>query len=245
MFNLFTSYNTRTAKIEDKRKLKQPPLLTVNENGIIVLTKLTKKFIVRETVYTRYNKDCVINQCPYVTLNDSDERSCFSTLLLHTVWPIEGEINALHGLGSAIECLHRLKLENKIPHCVKNAVESINNSHVLRSNTGCKEPNITSENEEDDNDMSDEEDDDILDESDRQIGNQNGYNKPIEPFHITDGKNIIPNISARYKEYYTNIIKNSQEDFINKMKAENQIDNFNEGGKNTQFNKDIKKYQQL
>jgi hypothetical protein len=85
MFNLFTSYSTRTAKSDDKKKLKPPPLLAVNDDGRIILTKNTKKFIVRETVYTRYRQDCVVNQCPYVPLDDIDERSCYSTLLLHTI----------------------------------------------------------------------------------------------------------------------------------------------------------------
>jgi hypothetical protein len=92
MFNLFTSYSTSAASSQDRTKLKLPPLLNVDNDGIIVLTKHTRKFIVHDTVYTRYRKDCIINQCPYVPMNDSDERSCYSTLLLHTIWPIEGEL---------------------------------------------------------------------------------------------------------------------------------------------------------
>jgi hypothetical protein len=241
MFNLFTSYSTRTAKSDDKKKLKQPPLLAVNDDGRIILTKNTKKFIVRETVYTRYRQDCVVNQCPYVPLDDSDERSCYSTLLLHTIWPIEGEINVLHGLHSAVECLHRLKLENKIPQYVKNAVESIHNSNVLRSNTGCKGAKNTGGSDEDDGDISIEEDDDILDEDDELSGKQKEVDTPILPSNITDGKHIVPNISARYKEYYTNFIKNSQQDFINKMKAENQINDSDSGGNESQTHTKVTK----
>jgi PIF1-like helicase len=238
MFNLFTSYSTRTAKSDDKKKLKPPPLLAVNDDGRIILTKNTKKFIVRETVYTRYRQDCVVNQCPYVPLDDSDERSCYSTLLLHTIWPIEGEINVLHGLHSAVECLHRLKLENKY---VKNAVESIHNSNVLRSNTGCKGAKNTGGSDEDDGDISIEEDDDILDEDDELSGKQKEVDTPILPSNITDGKHIVPNISARYKEYYTNFIKNSQQDFINKMKAENQINDSDSGGNESQMHTKVTK----
>ena len=63
----------------------------VNEDGSIISTKETKKIIVQETVYTRYRKDVMINQCPYIPLNETDEQSCYSTLLLHTIWPIRGE----------------------------------------------------------------------------------------------------------------------------------------------------------
>lgn len=87
-------------------------------------------------VYTRYREDCIINKCPYVPLNDDDERCCYSTLLLHTIWPIEGEVNVLHGLETAVECLRQLKDNKVIPQYVENVVESINNSYVLRSNTG-------------------------------------------------------------------------------------------------------------
>jgi PIF1-like helicase len=232
MFNLFTSYNTSAASSQDRTKLKLPPLLKVDNDGIIVLTKHTRKFVVHDTVYTRYRKDCIINQCPYVPLNDSDERSCYSTLLLHTIWPIEGEINMLHGLDTAVDCLRRLKSHNEIPHYVKNAVESIHNSHVLRSNTGTIETNNEIDDESNgdnnDDDIYDELSDDNVDKFDQQTRDQNPMNTGIEPCNITDGKHIISNISARFNEYYANYIRNSQEDYLNKMKAENQINNSDE-----------------
>jgi DNA replication protein DnaC len=243
MFNLFTSYRASAATTQDKSKLKSPPLLKVDDGGTIILTKNTRKFIVQDTVYTRYRRDCVINQCPYVPLNDSDERSCYSTLLLHTIWPIEGEINVLHGSETAVECLRRLKVQNEIPQYVKSAVESIQNSHVLRSNTGSRENNCESDNDnnDDENDDAINEDlnDDNVDVSDQQTGDHNSSNTGIEPSNVTDGKHIISNITARFNEYYANFIRNSQEDYINKMKAENQINSSDEISNSSLFHTNI------
>ena len=41
MFNLFTSYNICAATIKDKSKLLVPPLLEVDDDGIIIITEHT------------------------------------------------------------------------------------------------------------------------------------------------------------------------------------------------------------
>lgn len=66
-------------------------------------------------------------------------------------------------------------------------------------------------------------------------------NTIIKPFNISDGNHIITNISARYNEYYTNFIRDSQEDYINKMKAENQIGEIDEIDNTSQVNRYITK----
>jgi PIF1-like helicase len=244
MFNLFTSYSASAATAQDKSKLKTPPILLVNEDGSIVLTLETKKFIVQETVYTRYRKDVIINQCPYIPLNEADEQSCYSTLLLHTIWPIEGETNLLRGLESAVVCLQQLKSNNEIPKYVKNAVESNHNSHVIRGNKGTKHNNNDNDSVNNNNDDDNDTDDDIenlIQERDQFTENQNTTKNPINPSNITDGKHIMANITPRYSEYYENFIKNSQDDYLRKMKAENQIDNSNETQNNYQIQKLITK----
>ena len=244
MFNLFTSYSTSAATAQDKSKLKTPPILLVNEDGSIILKIQTKKFIVLETVYTRYRKDVIINQCPYIPLNETDERSCYSTLLLHTIWPIEGEINLLRGLESAVICLQQLKNSNEIPKYVKNAVESNHNSHVIRSNNGTKHNNNDNDSDDNSNDDDDDKDDDndkLIQERNHSTENHNTVNNPIKPSNITDGKHIMANITPRYSEYYENFIKNSQDDYLSKMKAQNQIDNSDETENIYQIQKQITK----
>ena len=36
--------------------------------------------MINNTNFTRLRKDCVVNLCPYVPVNDSDEHSCYPTV---------------------------------------------------------------------------------------------------------------------------------------------------------------------
>ena len=96
-------------------RLSPPPLLIVNSDGIIALSFSSRKFMIMDIVYARLRKDCVVNLCPYVPLNDMDERSCYFTLLIHIPWPIEGDDFISRGYKSAVDCLSILKSEEKIP----------------------------------------------------------------------------------------------------------------------------------
>ena len=136
LYSLLTSYSISTASIENRAKLHSPPLLDVNDKGIVQLTKETKKFIVGNYVYTRLQKDCVVNMCPHVPLDFNDERSCYSILLVHTVWPIEGEINILNGKPTAIERLRDMKQKNDILPYVSCTLERNHQSQTLRNQAG-------------------------------------------------------------------------------------------------------------
>ena len=80
IYSLYTSYNVSVAST---KVYPAPSLLHVDDGGIIISTLKNHKFMIQNTVYTRLRKDCVVNLCPYVPVNDSDERSCYSTLLVH------------------------------------------------------------------------------------------------------------------------------------------------------------------
>ena len=108
----------------------------INDDGIIVCTASNQKFMVKKTVYTRLRKDCVVNLCPYIPVNDIDERSCYSTLLVHIPWPCGGEANILRGFNNAVECSYDLKLRENIPVYVNYALELLETSNVLRGNNG-------------------------------------------------------------------------------------------------------------
>ena len=92
--------------------------------------------MVKKTVYIRLRKDCVVNLCPYIPVNDIDERLCYSTLLVHIPWPCGGEANILRWFNNAVECLYDLKLKENIPVYVNYALELLETSNVLRSNNG-------------------------------------------------------------------------------------------------------------
>lgn len=148
MFTLLTSYRLSTATLKEKAKLLIPPLLIVDDSGVINLTSETKKFRVQDFVYTRLRKNCVVNLCPHVPINDSDERSCYSSLLIHIPWPIEGEINLLQGYDTAVECYFNLKRDSRIPEYVKCTIEGYHKSDTIRDNLG----SIINSNDDDDED---------------------------------------------------------------------------------------------
>ena len=64
LYGLLSSYSISTATRDNVAKLKSPPLVRVNDNGIIQLTNETKKFLSGNYVYTRLTNDCVVNMCP-------------------------------------------------------------------------------------------------------------------------------------------------------------------------------------
>ena len=51
------------------------------------------KFKLDSVVYTTYRTPAVLRMSPYIPVNDKDESSCYSLLLLHVPWPAEGEVN--------------------------------------------------------------------------------------------------------------------------------------------------------
>ena len=64
LYGLLSSYSISTATRDNVAKLKSPPLVRVNDNGIIQLTNETKKFLSGNYVYTRLTNDCLVNMCP-------------------------------------------------------------------------------------------------------------------------------------------------------------------------------------
>ena len=124
LFSLYTSY---TVSIENKKVYPAPALLRIDDRGIIISTSKNHKFMIYSTVYTRLRKDCVVNLCPYVPVNDSDERSCYSTLLVHIPWPSDGEEELLRGYDCAVEYLYDLKRNGDIPSYVNYNFESLHN----------------------------------------------------------------------------------------------------------------------
>ena len=87
LFSLLTCYSLTSKTSSTKPISSQPPLIIVNEHGIILDSEDVHKFQLGNTVYTRYKKECVVNLRPFVAYNTEDERSCYSRLLVHIPWP--------------------------------------------------------------------------------------------------------------------------------------------------------------
>jgi hypothetical protein len=119
IYSLCTSYRIQKSSNKLKRKLDSPPLLTMDDFGIIQLSDKTKKFQVNDMIYTRLRKNTIVNVCPYVPLNSEEEKSCYCTLLIHTPWPMEGEKCLLLDCDSSIQRLKQLILEGGLPAYVQ------------------------------------------------------------------------------------------------------------------------------
>ena len=219
LFTLLSSYSISTPKV---LKLSPPPLLIVNSDGIIALSSTSRKFMIMDIVYTRLRKDCVVNLCPYVPLNDMDERSCYSTLLIHIPWPIEGEDNILRGYKSAVDCLSVLKSDEKIPRYVKYYLDLSHRSDTLRQNVGTILTSGISDDDEmmmysncaDENNFNSERDDYSNEISDQLL---------VSVDLLSNNMGVLKNISRGNKQYFMDYIKNQQNIYLHNLSYENSI----------------------
>ena len=217
LYSLFTSYSVTVAS---KKVYPAPELLIIDAYGIIISTSKNHKFMINTTVYTRLRKDCVVNLCPYVPVNDSDERSCYSTLLVHIPWPCVGEDEILRGYESAVECLYDLKLSGNIPEYVNYTLELLQKSNIIRENVGVNINQV------------DEQSDEYLYKNSSDENNFIVYNSNMSQ----DGDNIcIPlnpnnnsiesmtNITPANMRYCKHFIQNVQNKRLDDLKTENSI----------------------
>ena len=217
IYSLYTSYNVSVAST---KVYPAPSLLHVDDGGIIISTLKNHKFMIQNTVYTRLRKDCVVNLCPYVPVNDSDERSCYSTLLVHIPWPWGGEEEILRGYESAVECLYNLKLSDDIPPYVNYTLELLHNSNVIRDNVGVIINEVDEESDEFLYNNCSDENNFIVEESNLlQFGDT--INMPLNPYNNNIDSMI--NITAANMRYCKNFIQNVQNKHLEDLRIENSI----------------------
>ena len=218
MFSLYTSYSIGIAK---SKVYPTPLLLVIDDNGIIISTLKNQKFMIMTTVYTRLRKDCVVNLCPYIPVNDSDERSCFSTLLVHIPWPVGGEDDILRGYESAVECLYDLKLNDEIPVYVNYTLELLQNSNVIRDNVGISINNVGDDSDSYLYSNSSDENNFVIDET--------NSHEISDEIHVTINSNTksiesMINISAANLRYCKNYIQSMQNKHLQNLSGENSIE---------------------
>lgn len=103
--------------------------------------------MVGDVVYIRLNiklkEDCGVQLCPRIHINDSDERSYFSTSYIS--WPVLDGYHILRGHLSATEISLNFKLKKEIPEYVKNTLELLHQSESIADTTGNVEDNTINE----------------------------------------------------------------------------------------------------
>lgn len=226
-FSLLTCYKITRATTFQKNSLLEPPLLTIDRNGVIVSSLQNNKFQVGDIVFTRMRKLCVVNLCPFVPLSHTDERSCYSTLLVHTPWPLEGECELLGESISAVAKLALMTSTQGLPPYVLPALAMIQESKRIRDNQGIPQSNLNRDNNIGSDDYNDEEDnfDCLFDENGELI---NPVIDDIEDVSMRnlhgDGVEVMSNITKRRKIYYQNFIRNTQERHMISFKSQHQVD---------------------
>ena len=213
-FNLLTSYSLSSLNGKNVNKLNTPPLLKVDEFGIITKSSNNGKFLINKIIYTRLRKDCVVNICPYVPINDSDESSCYSNILMHYPWPLLGENSLIPESTTSVQYFSYIRDNNLFPKYVKEALAKYQNSDTVLSNVGT----VVNESLDDMYNQCD------IDEN--AINFVGFTNDPVDPLvvghsDIVNNNGVIKNISVSEREFCKIYIKNKQILHMNKMSSEN------------------------
>lgn len=213
--------------------LKGPALLTVDKLGIITKSKENLKFLIDGVVFTRLRRDCVVNSCPYIPVNDSHEDSCYSNLLLHVPWPLLGEEFICPSNMSAVQQFIYMRDNCLFPEYVKGALEKFRKSDILRNNVGTL-INTDDSTENESNNIGEE---DHVDNSINFIGFISEQNLPNELSNAYLGCNngVLKNITLNQKMFLESYIIKQQRIYMNNL-CENNVYNSSNEISNTNTN---------
>ena len=159
LYSMLTNYKC-SLKDEDIKKdvsYPSPDLIELNDAGSVIKTPLNNRFQVNNIIYCRRKKNAVINLCPYIPFDKTDEQSCYATLLLHVPWPSEGEDALLCDKSSAVSQLnYLLESDNQsIPKYVKPLLERVEKSQkffIDNNDTNDKTDNASTTDDDHDSD---------------------------------------------------------------------------------------------
>ena len=162
-------------------------------------------------------------------MNDDDERSCYAILLLHNPWPNGNEDDILGDPPiSAVECLKRIKSNNKLPEYVEAFVKKITTSQNIMDLQG--EPDIEPIVEELESEFDVDtmlETNCLLDE-DEIVGI---VHESDDEENIADGQTnivmksngFVENVPLKKMIFLSNFIATAQRNFMDKFCKDNQL----------------------
>ena len=137
LYALLSNYTMTYANdnIKSHSQLAEPPLLKIDEAGQVMNTcESSQRFRIYGILFRRRKKNAVINLCPYIPADKTDETSCYATLLLHVPWPIEGESSIVCYEPSAVCRLKTLFDTGCIPEYLPSFYERLKRSEELLQN---------------------------------------------------------------------------------------------------------------
>ena len=209
-FSMLTYFSFSISK-RKKCSTEQIPYLIIDpESGELSCRGSTKliSMVVGKFLFTPLKKPKVINMSPYVPIDNRDEQSAFSTLLLHTPWPrtscsteeevvITGE--SILSTNSAVNRLE--SMESSLKPYLRKSLQYQHRADVLLTNNGRPLSDGVHDISEDINGESIYYGD--MDET--------GFAPVVKPAQIVlqEGNNFIEYISSNDEQYYRQFIKTS------------------------------------
>jgi len=138
-FALRTSYTTKLRTLDDEDQPIQVSkstkiqeldhLLKIDDKtGFIDLSE--KSFYVGSYIFSRRRKPAVIHLSPHVPVSDMDERSAFSVLLLHHLWPTCSDKELYPADSTALKHLAELESTNSLLPHVRTLLNGIRSSEL-------------------------------------------------------------------------------------------------------------------
>lgn len=180
------------------------PLIGIISNG-------PTKFLHNGIKYCKLSNPVVINLCPFIPINNNDEDSAYSTILIHTPWPLGGEECLLDNESTAVSRLRAIIDSNCIPHYVLPMLkqQSISSNFTENQNPINDETNEMAQFDEEEDGIEYINNDNIID-------SQGMDNFRLEQQTITVTEGIFSNITQQRLTYYRNFIQNAQNDYMDK-----------------------------
>ena len=178
-----------------------------------------QKFAINGYQFNKHKKTVIVTTSPFVPIDDKDENSSFSILLMHTPWPFGGEQDILPPGRTVVTMLQQLKDNDQLPTYVMPMLMRQLTSTNITANQGVP---ITQQLIDDEGDDIDE----IQCERDTHIhidDNAANYYQNLENVQLVNYEGITTNITERQIEYYMNFIRRSQEDCMSKLSLVNQV----------------------
>ena len=174
--------------------------------------------MVNELKYCKLSNPVVINICPYIPINNDDEDSAYSTILIHTPWPLGGEDYLLDDEESAVSRLRSLIESDEIPQYVSPMLKQQRLSSNFTENQIL---NADGSNGEAQVDLMDDENEYINNDSIHESQGMEAF--LIEQQNTTVTEGIFSGITSQRVTYYRNFIQNAQNDYMDKQATENQL----------------------
>lgn len=161
-------------------------------------------------------KPAVVSTCPFIPVDNNDETSAYSTLLLHTPWSNGGEAELINENSTAVDVLANLIQLSHLPEYV--APMLIRQAASTFRTTNQTIPQQQSYDDDIQHDQSD--DNDIIIPH---TSTNDNIDISLTQNHPTNTNEVRENIPSNLNTLYKNFIQHSQDDYMAKQREENQI----------------------